>query len=77
MEELSIYMPQINSGQTWSLSIGKTFNLHTSSFGFGLSKFRLNKLMVAESTITRSEIKTAQKNKQNSRPTDFNLYDIY
>ena len=55
MEELSIYMPQINYGQGWSLSISKAAGYHMPTSNYGLSSDRMTGLWVLEKALTRDE----------------------
>ena len=55
MEELSIYMPQINYGQGWSLSISKAAGYHMPTSNYGLSSDRMTGLWVLEQALTREE----------------------
>ncbi len=55
MEELSIYMPQINYGQGWSLSISRAAGYHMPTSNYGLSSDRMTGLWVLETALTREE----------------------
>ncbi len=55
MEELSIYMPQVNNGQGWSLSISRSAGYHMPQANYGLSSDRMTGLWVLETALNRQE----------------------
>lgn len=55
INELAIYMPQVNRGQGWSLSISKSAGYEMPTANYGLSSDRLTGMWVLVKPLTRAE----------------------
>ena len=55
INELAIYMPQVNRGQGWSLSISKSAGYEMPTANYGLSSDRLTGMWILADVLTREE----------------------
>lgn len=55
LEELAIYMPQVNYGQGWTWSVSRAAGYETPGGMYGLSRDRLTGTYVLEEVLTRQE----------------------
>lgn len=80
INELAIYMPQVNYGQGWSLSISKSAGYEMPTANYGLSSDRLTGMWMLvqplsreERTSIRAEFDAAKEAYVNSHPS-YNIY---
>ena len=55
IEDLAIYMPQVNYGQGWSLSVSKSAGYEMPTANYGLSSDRLTGMWILKDPLTRVE----------------------
>lgn len=55
LNELQIYVPQVNYGQGWSVTLSRAAGYETPTASYGLSNDRLTGMYVLEEVLTREE----------------------
>ncbi|MGM9874075.1 MAG: hypothetical protein ACI31G_04080 [Bacilli bacterium] len=67
LNELQIYMPQVNYGQGWSVTLSRAAGYETPTASYGLSNDRLTGLYVLNEVLTRDERNTIRNNQAEAK----------
>ena len=80
IEDLAIYMPQVNYGQGWSLSVSKSAGYEMPTANYGLSSDRLTGMWILKDPLTRverTEIREAYEAAKAAYKASHPAIDIY
>lgn len=80
IKELGIYLPQVNYGQGWSLSISKSAGYEMPTSNYGLSNERLTGMWVLKEPLTRAERAEIRKEQEAAKAewlANHDAYNIY
>lgn len=80
INELAIYLPQVNYGQGWSLSVSKSAGYEMPTANYGLSNDRLTGMWILKKTLKREERKAIRADQEAAKAKyleEHNSYNIY
>lgn len=81
IEELAIYLPQVNNGQGWSLSISNSAGYEMPTANYGLSDDRLTGMWVLKKPLTAKQRKSLREEQDAAKAAwlanhdSYNIYD--
>ena len=67
LNELQIYVPQINYGQGWSVTLSRAAGYETPTAAYGLSNDRLTGMYVLDQVLTRAERNDIRNNQAQAK----------
>ena len=80
INELGIYLPQVNYGQGWSLSVSKSAGYEMPTSNYGLSNDRMTGMYVLKEPLTRQDriaIRAEQEKAKAKYLEEHDAYNIY
>ena len=77
INELGIYLPQVNYGQGWSLSVSKSAGYEMPTANYGLSNDRLTGMWILKKTLTREERKAIRADQEAAKARYLEEHDAY
>ena len=77
IEELAIYLPQVNYGQGWSLSISHSAGYEMPTSNYGLSNDRMTGMYVLKDTLTSEERKVIRAEQEAAKEAWVSTHDAY
>lgn len=77
INELGIYLPQVNYGQGWSLSVSNSAGYEMPTANYGLSNDRLTGMWILKKTLTREERKAIREKQEQAKADWLATHDAY
>jgi len=77
INELGIYLPQVNYGQGWSLSVSNSAGYEMPTANYGLSNDRLTGMWIMKKTLTREERKAIRAEQEAAKAAWLETHDAY